>query len=420
MNRHGRGRPSRVTVRDVAARAGVSVGTVSHVITGSRRVAPETRRRVQESMAALGYRPNRVARSLILQRTRTLAMVIPDVANPFFGDLVRGVEEVARQRGYSVLFGNSDNDPEQEARYLEEFLERRVDGLLLVVAAGRGVRSPEPSGDRPDGEAEEGATRGRLAELAAELPVVALDRLPATWDQDAVLVDNEGGMELVVRHLVDLGHRRLAFVGGDPTLTTGRDRRRGFLRALERRGLAPAWVSDGAFSLESGRAQMDALLASSAPPPTAVVAGNDLLALGALLAARERGLRVPHDLSVAGFDDIVYARLADPPLTTVRQPAREMGATAAHLVFRRIDGDESPGQRIVLRPELVVRASTAPLGRPEERRPTGQASGGGRASQPGGGSASRSGGGSASPSGGGRASRPGESTTTTPTPSGGD
>ena len=326
-----------MTVHDVAGRAGVSIGTVSHVISGRQHVAPATRQRVEAAMAALGYRPNRVARSLILRSTHTLGMVIPDVANPFFGDLMRGVEEVARGRGYSVLFGNSDNDGDQEARYLDEFIERRVDALLVVVAAHRS---------------------SRLADLPADLPVVALDRLPDAWPHDAVVADNRAGVDLAVEHLVSLGHRRLGLVGGDPELATARERRAGFEAGVKIRGIEPVWMSEGAFSLESGRAQAVALFGTPRETwPTAIVATDDLLALGVLLAARERGVRIPGDVSIVGFDDITFARLSDPPLTTVRQPAREMGSRGARLVFQRLDGEPELREVIVLRPELVVRAS---------------------------------------------------------------
>lgn len=363
-----------MTVHDVAARAGVSIGTVSHVISGQQHVALGTRRRVEDAMAALGYRPNRVARSLILRSTHTLGMVIPDVANPFFGDVMRGVEEVARERGYSVLFGNSDNDGDQEDRYVEEFLERRVDGLLVVVAAHRRA-DPDPgehgwaepvSPSNMHARGRPGLMvripgRGRLADVRDELPVVALDRLPEGWPHEAVVADNLTGVALAVEHLFALGHSRIGFIGGDPELATGRERRVGFEAAVQGRGLAPAWLSDGSFSLESGRAQVEALFASPRTAwPTAIVAANDLLALGVLLAARERGLRIPDDVSIVGFDDIAYAGLSDPPLTTVRQPAREMGAAGARLVFRRLDGEPGPPEVIVLRPELVIRASTAP------------------------------------------------------------
>lgn len=335
-------RPSgrtRVTVREVAAAAGVSVGTVSHVISGRRHVAPSTRSRVEAAIATLGYRPNRLARSLQTRRSHVIGMVIPDVGNPFFGELARAVEREARAAGYCVVFGNSENDPDLETRYVEEFVERRVDGLIAVAnVAGWAKRVP------------------------MDLAVVALDRYPPRWPFDAVRVDNEAGMEVIVGHLVGLGHERIGFIGGDQVSTAGLQRARGFARALRHRNLEPAWLSTGMFSLESGRLQTERLLAR--PPrerPTAIVAANDLLALGALLACQQAGVAVPEELSVAGFDDIPFAALARPSLTTVRQPIDELGAQATRLVLERIQGNAptSP-RRVVLRPWPVVRASTAP------------------------------------------------------------
>lgn len=331
---------ARVTVREVAAAAGVSVGTVSHVVSGRRRVAEATRARVEAAIEALGYRPNRLARSLQARRTHTLAMVIPDVGNPFFGELARAVEREARSADYCVVFGNSENDPDLEARYVDEFIERRVDGLIVVVAgAAAWVRR-----------------------LPADLPVVALDRYPARWPLDAVLVDNREGIEAAVAHLTELGHRRLGFVGGDARLTTGRERARGFTEALARRHLRPAWSSRGVFSLESGRRQTEELLAlPRAERPTAVVVANDLLALGTLLACRAAGISVPEELSVVGFDDIPFAAIAHPALTTIRQPIDELGTNATRLLLGRIAGWTSgPPRRLTVRPSLVVRASTAP------------------------------------------------------------
>jgi len=196
--------------------------------------------------------------------------------------------------------------------------------------------------------------------VPVDLPVVALDRLPDDWSHEAVIADNRAGLALGVGHLVELGHRRLGFIGGDPALATGRERRAGFEAALEDRGIQAAWISDGTFSLDSGRAQAESLFAS--PPaswPSAIMAANDLLALGVLLAVRERGLSVPDDMSIVGFDDITYACLSDPALTTVCQPAREMGSAGARLVFRRLDGDVGSPEIVVVRPELVIRSSTA-------------------------------------------------------------
>lgn len=331
--------PRRPTISDVAARAGVSIGTVSHVLTGRRFVAPERRELVNRAVADLGYHPNRIARSLTLEETNTIAMVVPDVANPFFGELMRGVEEVARSAGFCVLFGNSDNEPVEERRYLTEFSERRVDGILLAVAAGNG---------------DTGASGPDLT-----MPVVALDRVPPDWPFDAVLVDNRHGIEQAVAHLVALGHTQIGLIGGDPAQSTGRERLLGFEEAMLRRGLEPAWKSVGSFSLASGRAQAAELLDRPRSEwPTALIAANDLIALGVLAAAREAGVGVPDELSVCGFDDIAYAAIAVPALTSIRQPVREIGAQAARLLFDRIERRAGPAQTRVVRTELVVRQST--------------------------------------------------------------
>ena len=333
--------PEQPTVQDVARLARVSVGTVSHVLTGSRYVRPETVRRVEQAIERLGFRPNRVAQALIRQRTNTIGMIIPDVANPFFAELLRGAEEVLGTADYAVVFGNSDNDPRKQQRYVDAFRDHRVDAVIMAVAS--------------ESDADE------IKALASEVPMVIVDRLVPTWDGDSVVGDNHAGMELMVGHLVELGHRRIALVNGNPWLSTARHRREGFEAALRLRGLAAVSVTSGAFTLESGQQQVAGLL-RSADRPTAICAGNDLLALGALAAAKEAGLRVPRDLSVAGYDDIAYASLASPSLTTVWQPARSMGAEAARLVLDRLAGGSGPGRQVVMKPRLVVRESTAPIG----------------------------------------------------------
>ncbi len=330
------------TVQDVARLAGVSVGTVSHVLSNTRYVSPETRERVEWAIAQLGFRPNRVAQALISQRTKTVGMILPDVANPFFSELLRGVEDVLGAADYAVVFGNSDNDSVKERRYISTFRERRVDGMIAVIAA--------------DTDAEE------MCALGEEVPMVILDRLIPGWTGDSVVGDNRAGMALVVEHLLSLGHRRIALVNGDPRLSSARERGEAFKAAMLSRGVQPVAITEGLFTLQSGYEQTARLL-SMHPRPTAICTGNDLLALGALSAIMDAGLKVPQDLSLVGYDDIAYARLAYPPLTTVRQPARDMGATAARLILDRLTGvhgvDRRPVQ-MVLKTELVVRQSTAP------------------------------------------------------------
>jgi LacI family transcriptional regulator len=328
------------TVRDVSAAADVSVGTVSHVLSNARNVSPETRARVQRAMKRLGYKPNRIAQSLIRRRTMAVGMVIPDVANPFFAELARGAEDVLAGADYALVFGNSDNDAHKERRYIDSFKERQVDGMIVAIAS----------------DAESKA----ILEFAKQTAMVLVDRAFKDWSGDTVLGDNSLGMGLAVNHLVELGHRRIGLVNGDPELSTAKQRRAGFERSLHRHGLEARLIREGRFTLDSGQEQTRDMLALP-EPPTAICAANDLLALGALLAAAERNVKVPAELSVVGYDDIAYARLAQPRLTTISQPAYEMGAAAARLLLQRL---ASPGRRSehqVVAPRLVVRDSTVGL-----------------------------------------------------------
>ncbi|MBA2383021.1 MAG: LacI family DNA-binding transcriptional regulator [Chloroflexi bacterium] len=331
------------TIKDVADAAGVSVGTVSHVVSGARQVRPATRDRVNAAIAELGFRPNRVARSLTRSRTSTVGMVIPDVANPFFAQLIRGASDALEASDYVVVFGNSDNLATKERRYLVEFIERRVDGMIIAPAAN--------------------ADADQIRDLGEQLPVVLVDRVTPGWLGDLVVGDDQAGMALAVDHLIGQGHRRIALINGEEELSTARARRLGFEQALRARDVAAVAVSDGAFSIESGREQAMAMLAAD-PRPTAICAGNDLLALGGLQAAHELGFSVPGQLSVMGYDDIAYAKLASPRLTSVSQPGYAIGAAAARLLIERLRDPSGARQEVAIRPSLILRESTAPPARP--------------------------------------------------------
>ncbi len=325
------------TIVDVAERAGVSTGTVSNVLSGARRVRPETRSRVEEALRDLGFRPNRVARALSQRRTHTVGMVVPDVTNPFFATLILTAEQALAERGFAVLFGNAGNDAEVESRYLAEFAERRVDGL---VAATSGV-APE-----------------LLAAVARQVPTVLVDRTIDDWPGDTVAGDDRRGMASAVAHLAAMGHERIALVDGDHGLSTGRDRLDGARQQLDALGLEPASVTAGPFTLESGYERASALLSGSVRP-TAICAANDLLAIGALRAAVAHGIDVPGTLSVTGFDDIAFAAYTSPPLTTVRQQPRRIASAIVDVLTRRIEDPSAPRARVVVDAELVVRGSTA-------------------------------------------------------------
>jgi LacI family transcriptional regulator len=327
------------TIKDVADAAGVSVGTVSHVISGARQVRPATRERVNAAITELGFRPNRVARSLTRSRTSTIGMVIPDVANPFFAQLIRGASDALEASDYVVVFGNSDNLGAKERRYLVEFIERRVDGVIVAPASN--------------------ADAEQIRDLGEQLPLVLVDRVTPGWLGDLVVGDDQAGMALAIDHLVGQGHRQIALINGEGELSTARERRIGFERALRARDLAAIAVSEGSFSIESGREQAITMLGAEVRP-TAICAANDLLALGGLQAAHELGLSVPGQLSVMGYDDIAYASLASPRLTSVSQPGYAIGAAAARLLIERLRDPGGARQEVVIRPSLVLRDSTAP------------------------------------------------------------
>jgi DNA-binding LacI/PurR family transcriptional regulator len=343
-----------VTIHQVAAAAGVSPSTVSNVLNGRvGRMLPQTRERVEQAIARLGYRPNGPARQLRTGRSQVIGLVVPSVANPFWGTFARHVEAAALLAGYRVLLCNSERDPDRERDYLEELWADGIRGVVLC--------SSLPS------------LQHVLALVERGLGMVAFDRTAQAGDPPSLVnisVDNAVGAELATRHLLELGHRRLAFVSGSLRSVNRRARYSGFEAALEEFGLTAAdalvWSggSDDRFGdldfPELGRAAARELLASERPP-TAIVAVNDMCALGVSAAARDAGLRVGEDISVVGFDDIMLADLATPPLTTVRQPLPAMADAAfAHLRAGIERSDPPTGQSLLMRPELVVRASSGP------------------------------------------------------------
>jgi LacI family transcriptional regulator len=295
---------------------------------------------VEEALRELGFRPNRVARALSQRRTHAVGMVVPDVTNPFFAALILTAEQALAENGMAVLFGNAGNDARVEQRYLAEFAERRVDGL---VAATSGVPADV------------------LAGVAAHVPTVLVDRTIAGWPGDTVVGDDRRGMGLAVAHLLTLGHERIALLDGDHGLSTGRARLDGAVEQLAAHGLEPSSVTAGAFTLESGYERARGLL-SGGDRPTAICAANDLLAIGALRAAADRGVPVPEALSVTGFDDIAFAAYTSPPLTTVRQQPRVIAAAVVDVLVRRIGDPSAEPVHIVVDAELVVRETTAAPG----------------------------------------------------------
>ena len=327
------------TIREVAESAGVSYATVSHVINNTRLVSPETRERVLAAMDALNYRPNALARSLRQGKTNTLGLVLPDSANPFFAEISRSIEDEAFKKGYSVFLCNTELDTQRELFYVDVLSKKQVDGIVFVAA-----------GDQADS----------LEFLVGRnMPVVMIDREVPSVEVDAVLTDNQLGGYLATRHLLELGHQRIACISGPSSITPSAERMIGYRKALEEAGLPydEKLILRGDYHAQSGMEITHSILKMN-PRPTAIFALNDLMALGALRAAAEDGCTVPGDLAVVGYDDLEIARFTNPPLTTIAQPKKEIGVKAIELLVDRISRKDRSPTRLVLPPELIVRRST--------------------------------------------------------------
>lgn len=330
------------TIYDVARRAEVSPATVSRVVNGHANVDPALAERVREAMRELDYRPNAVARNLRRSRTTLWAVVISDIGNPFFTSLVRGVEDVAQSAGYSVVLCNSDEDPAKEGRYVSVALSEQMAGVII-----------SPSGR---------ATHiNRLVD--SRVPVVVIDRQLRNAQVDTVLVDNEHCAELATGHLLESGYRQIACITGPRRLSTAVQRLQGYQHALAAAGLPldDNLVRFADFRTGGGYQAMSSLLAGT-PRPDAVFAGNNLMTVGAVECLVDSGIAMPDEMGVVGFDDVPWATLVRPSLTTVAQPTYELGRAAAELLVDRIATPERPPSTVTLHTKLNVRESST--GRP--------------------------------------------------------
>ena len=334
---------SNVSIKDVAARAGVSVGTVSNVLNRPERVAEETRTRVQLAIIALGFVRNEPARQLRAGRSRTIGLLVLDAANPFFADVSRGAEEAAALAGLAVILCNSGQDAVKETSYLNLMAEQRVQGLLLTPVDADPIRL------------------SRLVERG--MPVVLLDRRAEGAGMCSVSVDDVSGGDLAVSHLLEMGHERVAFIGGPTTIAQVKDRLQGARNALARAGRDPdsiVTITTTSMTVAAGRGAGERLGGLPVKRrPTAAFCGNDLLALGLLQEMIRQGLDVPNDVAIVGYDDIEFAAAAAVPLTSVRQPRHLLGKTAADLLLEETQDPQNHIHRqIEFEPDLVVRAST--------------------------------------------------------------
>lgn len=341
-----------MTIADVARLAAVSISSVSNVLNGrSKRMRASTQERILQAITTLGYTPNLAARQLKTGQSPIIGLIVPSVANPFFGYFTRQIEEVALAKGYQVLLGNSDRNPDRERRYAEELWGYGVKGMIF------------------------GSSLAEIDHLQAiinkGMHVVAFDRQNQEKDSvamDHIGVDNVQAMRLITKHLIALGHKRIGFISGPIRTVSRLDRLKGYRSSLEEAGLPfdEALVWEGA-SINFGDAEMVQLgrqgahtLLSTAKPPSAIIAINDMYAFGVYAGARDLGLKIPDDVSVTGVDDIVLAEVAEPPLTTVQQPMGKIARLAVERLVSRLEGAcESRPEHLVLSPKLVVRKSTA-------------------------------------------------------------
>jgi len=327
------------TIQDVARRAGVAAITASRVVNNSGYASQDVRERVLKAAAELGYVPNTLARSLRSRKSHTLALILSDITNPFFTTITRGVEDTASDAGYTVIFCNTDESEDEESKYMDVVLQKRVDGILLVPAGG-GERSIQAA-------REQG------------IPLVVLDRRVSGAQVDVVRCDSQAGTRELTRMLVSLGHRRIAMLTGPASVSTAVDRAEAFCDALaEARLSAEGLVFYGSFTQSSGAEMVRQALALR-PRPTALFAANNFIAIGALVALREQGLRVPMEIALVAFDDLPPALVTFPFLTVAAQPAYEMGCQATRRLLERLaHPDQTAPVEIVLQTEVILRASS--------------------------------------------------------------
>jgi LacI family transcriptional regulator len=335
---------SSVTIRDVARVARVHPGTVSRALNVETRalVNHDTAERVQQAAEELGYRPNRIARGLKTNRSYTIGVLIPDITNPLFPPILRGIEDRLGEEGYTSLIVNTDNDPERERSHLEAMRARRVDGFISATA-------------RLDRELLDDVAAGGAP------PLVLVNRSLEDGSVPAVTVNDRQGVRLAVEHVIALGHTRIGHAAGPQNISTGHLRYLGFLEAMAAAGLetAAADVRFARWFIEEEGARVCAELLDEAPDLTAIVAGNDLLAIGCFDTLEARGLSCPEDISVVGFNDMLFVDRLRPPLTSVRVPQREIGTVAADLLLQRLGDGSEPAREVLLEPTLIVRGSTA-------------------------------------------------------------
>lgn len=329
----------KVTIKDVAAKAGVSPATVSRVVGNYGYVSEKTRRKVLSAIEELGYRPDSIARSLVTRATHTIGLVVTDITNPFFAHLVRGVEEVTWQHGYTLILANTDEDVQREEAIIQTLQEKRVDAFIVVPASSQAAP--------------------HLQEVVSEgIPLVLADRSVQDLAVDTVMVDNEDGAHRAVSHLIRLGHRRIGIVLDNLKITTNEERLAGYRQALLENGLPleESLIQSCRYTQHSAYELVSTMLAG-AERSTALFTANNFMTIGAIQAIREAGLRIPQDIALVGFDDLEWNQVYAPYLTAVAQPVFEIGNIAAQRIIAQLKGEENSVMEIRLKTKFIVRQS---------------------------------------------------------------
>lgn len=331
----------KVTIYDVAKKANVSISTVSKVINKKGKISKETQHRVFQAIEELNFQPSVVASALTSKRALCIGMLVPDLSNPFFAEMVRSVEEVGHQLGYQLMICYTNNNQQEEENYISLLRKKRVDGIILATGMRKGTLTDELN--------------------QSAIPVAVMARDIPELEVDTVLVDDYMGGYLAASHLIELGHKRMAVISEDLNVTSSQERKRGFLKAMKDHELLaePEWFPVSDSSIDVGREAARELLRNP-QRPTAIFAFNDLLAVGVIQAAKEMNIKIPDELSIVGFDNTIFATIIDPPLTTIAQPVQDMGRHVMEVLNENITVRQSLKRRILLMPNLIVRNTTAP------------------------------------------------------------
>ncbi|MBW1698174.1 MAG: LacI family DNA-binding transcriptional regulator [Deltaproteobacteria bacterium] len=329
------------TIKDIARKANVSTATVSHVINETRFVSKPLKRKVKAVIEELGYQPNRIARSLVIQKTHTIGVIVSDILNPFYTAVVRGLEDATSAFGYNVMLCNTDEDPDKEIKYIRLLLEKRADGIALATCF----------------QGNEHPLMGQLNQAT----LVTIVRRIARLKSDAVFADNVGGAYKAIEHLISLGHRRIGVISGPSGFSSGRERLEGVLKALNDHDISPneAWMPTGDFKQESGYLLAKKIIQCK-NPPSALFVSNNRMTLGALKALRELGIQIPKDISIVGLDDTEWSILLNPPLTVIHQSPYDMGNIAGKMLLGRIFKKRKRFKTNIIPAKLIERGSSAP------------------------------------------------------------